>query len=339
MKRLMIMGLLTGALLAGVVGKVMHWWHKNSNQDKFDLEHFDDIWGKLSDPKLVEKRFLELLPQAQQLPNKSTYLQLLSQIALAQACLKKFDCAHTTLDDAEKLLTPEYDLARVRILCERGRVFQQAGDIKQAKIYFEKSYALSVKCGFDTQTINVAHMIAIVADTAAEKIAWNQKALDLAMRGADSHAQRWAGPILNNLGSNYVEIHKYQEALTVFSAALVEFEKYPECAAQVRFARFRIAQVLRMLGRLDEALSLLHQQVEEYDDLMKNGKIDMPSEMFALMRGWLYEELSVVYSMRNEIAMAQKYAKLALGDLEDNATFIITNPDALQRIQDMRDRI
>ncbi len=81
------------------------------------LENFNDLWS-LGYPAVVEKKFHELLSQAKSLKDKSIYLQILSQIALAQALQKKFDDAHKTLDDAQKLLTPEYNLAQARIFLE-----------------------------------------------------------------------------------------------------------------------------------------------------------------------------------------------------------------------------
>ena len=302
---------------------------------KYNLEHFDDVWGQLGDPVLVEQRFLELLPQAFKLQNKSIYLQMLSQLALAQAVQKKIDAAHATLDTAEKLLTPEYNLAKVRILCERGRTFQQAGYIAQALIYFEKSYELSDQCKFDKQTINAAHMIAIVAQTSAEKIAWNNKALDLAMNSDDVSAQSWQAPLLNNLGANYLEDLQLEKSLDAFQQALIAFEKSPEAGGNTRFAKFRVAQVLRMIGRLDEALAMQQEQLKEYDAITSNGKFDMPAEMFILMRGFVYEELAEIYAAKGDLADVKKYAQLALIYL-DNQMFAIIDPTSAQRLERLK---
>lgn len=326
------MGILTGALLVGIIGAYKSWWRK----DITHLENFDEVIGKLGDPALIEEKLQELSIEAKQLSNKSIYLQMLSQIALMQAVQKKFDAAHATLDQAEQLVTPEYDLAKVRILCERGRVFQQAGDIAQARIYFENSYELSVACKFDKQTINAAHMIAIVASMPAEKIAWNSTALDLAIQTHDASAQSWRGPLLNNLGANYLEVEEYEKALSVFQQAFIEFEKSPEYASNTRFARFRVAQVLRMLRRLDEALKMLHAQLQEYDAITISGNLDMPTEMFVLMRGWLYEELAEVYAAKNNLNEAKKYAQLALIDLDNNQLFMATDPKSSARVKKLK---
>jgi tetratricopeptide (TPR) repeat protein len=302
-----------------------------------NVENFDDLWGQFGQPALVEQKLLELLPQACKLENKSIYLQMLSQLALAQACQQKFDQAHATLDQAESLLSPGYELAHVRILCERGRAFQQAGDIVQARIYFEKSYELSVQSNFDKQTINAAHMIAIVAQNSAEKIAWNCKALDFAMSSDDASAQIWKGPLFNNLGANYLEIKDYENALQMFELALQEFEKDPIYGSHTRFAKFRVAQVLRMLEKYDQALALLQSQLQEYDQLAVTSQLGMPQEMFVMMRGWLYEELAIVYAALQDTHASQKYAQLALRDLAGNAMFAATDVTARERIEKLEE--
>lgn len=297
----------------------------------FKLENFDDVWGQLGDPVLVEKKFIEFLPQAQELENKSIYLQLMSQLALAQAVLKKFDQAHATLDQAQAELTSEHDLARVRVLCERGRTFQQAGDFEKARVYFERSYELSLTCKFDKETINAAHMIAIVAKDSADKIAWNQRALDIALTTEQNSAQNWRGPILNNLGANYLAEKQYEKALDTFKQALVEFEKTPNYGYNIRFAKFRIAQVYRLIGRYDQALAMLQEQLAQYDVIMKSGKIDMSVDMFKLMRGWLYEELIEIY----HVAL-KGYAQLAYEDFTSSEVFKTMDPTMPARLERLK---
>ncbi|MBV8661140.1 MAG: tetratricopeptide repeat protein [Candidatus Dependentiae bacterium] len=159
------MGILTGMLLVGVFGKAAAaWWRKSSTK----LENFDEIIGKIDNPILAEAKLRELSNQAQKLSNNSIYLQILSQIALMQAMQKNFEQAHATLDQAFIQLQQTDYIATARILLERGRVFQQAGDIDQARKYFEESYQLSKLHHLDDHVMKAAHMIAIVAPTLDE---------------------------------------------------------------------------------------------------------------------------------------------------------------------------
>jgi tetratricopeptide (TPR) repeat protein len=299
----------------------------NQTNNGMKLENFDEIWGQIGNPVLVEKKFIELLPQAQSLENKSIYLQMLSQLALAQALMKKFDLAHATLDDAQAQLTSDCNLARVRIFLERGRVFQQAGDVVQALTYFEKSYELSEQHKFDIQTINAAHMIAIIADTTANKILWNQRAIDLATTTDDLEGRRWLGSVWNNIGANYLEDKQYEKALHAFEKTL-EYRLQENYAPNVRFAKFRIGQILRILGHLDQALMVQQELLLAYEAIVKTGKLDMPVEMFTLTRGWVYEEFIELYH-----AAIKGYAKLAYADLASNEMFAKTESARLERLQ------
>ena len=291
------------------------------------LENFDDFWGAIGNPALVEKKFVELLPQAQQLENKSVYLQMLSQLALAQALMKKFELAHATLDEAQAQLTPDFNLARVRIFLERGRVFQQAGDGVQARIYFEKSFELSQKNKFDAQTVNAAHMIAIIAEKLDEKIEWNKKAIDIATNGQDLEARRWLGSVWNNLGSNYIDAKQFDKALEAFEKTL-EYRLQEKHAPNIRFAKFRIGQMLRLLGHLDKALMIQQELLLEHESIVKSGKLDMQPDMFILTRGWVYEEFIELYH-----CAIKGYAKLAYEDLAGNEKFAATEQARIERLR------
>ena len=80
------------------------------NNNSFKLEDFDQLFT--GNPVNIERNLSALLPEAEKRTDKSVYLQILSQIALAQAMQQKFDIVHQTLDEAEKLLEPQYQLAK-----------------------------------------------------------------------------------------------------------------------------------------------------------------------------------------------------------------------------------
>lgn len=292
------------------------------------LENFDNAWS-LGYPDKVETKLREFLPQAQILQNKSIYLQILSQIALAQAMQKKFDEAHKTLDEAESMLTPEYDFAKARILLERGRTFQQASSITQAQDYFERSYALSIKNKFDSHAINAAHMIAIAADKNEDKIKWNQLAIDLALRTQDTKARAWLGSIYNNLGQNYLSEKEFDKALIAFQKAL-EYRIEEAYAPNIRVAKWAIGRALRSLNRLDEALAIQQELLNEYEAISKSENYEVPVEIFKLVRGFVYEELAELYQ-----AKTKKFAVLAYDDLANDPMFRETEPKRIERLNQM----
>lgn len=309
--------------------------HTNAENN---LENFDALWS-YGDPVIVEQKMQELLPKAEALQDKSLYLQILSQIALAQAMQKKFEEAHNTLDKADVQLTPEYALAHARILLERGRVYQQADDNIEAIKYYEQSYELSKKHNLDFHTINAAHMIAIVAEKTEDKILWNKLALDLARKTVDKRAQDWLGSLYNNLGRNYMDAQQYAQALAMFKEALKcrENEGY---APNIRIAKWQVACALRKLGRLDEAVSILLGLVSEYDAIAKNGNYDVPViQMFNLMRGWVYEELAEIYYEKSEHEKAKIFAQLAYDELSNDEMMKKKEVHRLERLKEIRELI
>ncbi len=306
-------------------------------QNIINLEKFDEVIGKIGDPVLIEPKLQELAIQAKKLSDNSTYLQIQSQIALMQACQKKFDQAHETLDQADRELLALDCIAQVRLLLERGRVFQQEGNIDQAKKYFEKSYQISKLHDLDYHTINAAHMIAIVVISLQEKIIWNELALSLTLQTKDKKAAQWLAPLYNNLGQNYFDMQEYEKSLENYEKALQLFQndsRYSD--SNLIFARWTIGRCIRALGRFGKAIDLQHALLEEMKKIEQSKEYGMPSEMFFLIRGWIYEELAVIYDMEHDEYNAKEYVELALTDLEDNEMFVITSPERLERLRDIK---
>ncbi len=287
------------------------------------LEDFDDLF--VGSPADIEKNLTALLPQALELEDKSIYLQILSQIALAQAMLQKFDEAHKTLDMAEAELTPKYELARVRILLERGRVFHQSGNIEAALPLFKESYALSEQNKFDFHTVNAAHMVAIVEKDVDDKIKWNQRALDLALVTEHKRASAWLGALYSNIAQNYIEAGRFKEALVAFE----QCKKYGEDQGHtiiIRGANWGIARSLRSLGNLDKALDIQLALLEEYDVIANKG--EFPIEVLRVARGMVYEELAEIY-----LAYMKRFAGLAYQDLSEDPWCIKLIPERVKKMK------
>ncbi len=293
------------------------------------LKNFDDIF--VGDPSEIEKNLSALLPEARAREDQSIYLQILSQIALAQAMQQKFDQAHETLDQAEAGLTPDYDLARVRILLERGRVYHQSRNVEAALPLFKQSYELSKKSNFDFHTINAAHMIPLVTQNIDEKIQWNERAIDLASKTQDTRAKAWLGALHNNLAQNYIEAHRYNEALEAFKQCL-KFGDDRGDAIIIRGAKWGMARALRSLSNLDEALSMQLSLLDEYENIAKKG--EFPLELLVVGRGMVYEELTEIH-----LAFMKKFANLAYHDLSQNEWFVKLEPDRLEKMKVLRDEV
>ena len=119
----------------------------DSVTSKTKLENFDDLF--VGSPDDIEKNMASLLPEAKNKADKSIYVQILSQIAVAQAMQQKIEKAHGTLKKSENYLSKDDFTARIRIHLSRGRILHQAHKFSLAISSFEKAYALALQNKLD----------------------------------------------------------------------------------------------------------------------------------------------------------------------------------------------
>lgn len=297
------------------------------------LENFEDLL--YGDPAEREKNLTALLPEAEALADKSIYLQILAEIALAQASQKNFYQAHKTLDHTEAALTPQYPLAHARILLERGRTFQLAGNIEAALSHLKHSYELSQKNNLDLPT-NVAFLIAYYAQNLDEKILWYKRAIDIAKYSSHLHGS--LALIHKELAQTYLERKKYKEALEAFKDCLNFVEDRMDInqgdIITAREVKWRIGHVLRLSGNLKEALAMQLSLLQEYQKIIDKGEPagDLPEKMLTELRfsgrGMVHEELAKIY-----MTHAKRHAALSYADLSKIGWSVIIGPDRLEKMR------
>ncbi len=281
---------------------------------------FDSLWN-YDDAAATEQQFRQLLPAAESSGDKSYHLQLLTQITRAQGLQRQFEAAHQTLDQAAKLLTDNLQTAHIRLLLERGRVFNSSGKPSEARPLFLQAWELAQVGHEDFYAVDAAHMLAIVAPS-NEQMEWNLKAVALAESSTRPRAQKWLGSLYNNIGWTYHDAKQYDKALAIFEKALQFREKQGE-AKSIRVARWCIARTLRSLGRtqeaLDQQLALLadHRAAGSSDGyvseeigecLLELGRSDESRPYFAQA----YSELSKdVWLVANEAARLERLKRLS----------------------------
>jgi hypothetical protein len=93
-----------------------------------------------------------------------------------------------------------------------------------------------------------------------------------------------------------------------------------------------MARALRLLDRCEESLSILLPLVNEYDAMIKSGKLDMPAEILPFVRGLIYEELAEIYGTK-----AKDFSKKAYEDLSKDEWFKKLEPARLERLKQQQE--
>lgn len=211
------------------------------------------LWN-FGDPKASESRFRAWLDRPDVADSPEDSAEGLTQLARALGLQRRFDEAEAELQRAETLLdTRPAQRTRVRLLLERGRILNSAGDRVGAKPLFLAAWELASATPCDDLAVDAAHMVAIVEEP-PNQAAWNEKALSLARSSTDPAARRWVGSLLNNLAWNCHDAGETQRALELFEEALA-FRREQGDEEGIRIARWSVARAKRTLGRLEEALA------------------------------------------------------------------------------------
>ncbi len=277
-------------------------------------EQLDQLWD-YDDPAGSQARFQALLA----LPEAPLRLEILTQVARAQGLQRQFDAAHATLDLVAAGLETHGRPVQVRYWLERGRVFRSSGETAAARGCFETAFQMSLAAGDDFYTVDAAHMLGIVADSAESQIAWNERALSLAQTASNPRAQHWFGALANNLGWAYHDRGDYTQALDLFQKALAWRETQGN-PTNLRIARWCVARALRSLGRVDEALA---QQQTLHAEWQAAGGSD----------GYVLEEIAECLWQLGRRREAQPYFYQAYTLLSHDPWLAEAEPARLNRLQ------
>jgi tetratricopeptide (TPR) repeat protein len=217
------------------------------------------LWD-YNNPELSEKRFLGAIEDAE--PATPRYIELLTQLARSQGLQGKFDAAHGALNYAQSMLHPDMIAPRLRLMLERGRLYNSAGDPGSACDFFSDAFALARsnmdEPRIESLAVDAAHMLGIAAPE-DRRLTWNETALEICEASPHPESQRWRGTLYNNIGWTYHDQGQYAQALSLFQRGL-EWRSArrsgPKDDAEIRIARWSVARTLRSLGEFEQALAM-----------------------------------------------------------------------------------
>jgi tetratricopeptide (TPR) repeat protein len=276
------------------------------------LPDFNTLWN-FSQPAETEKKFRELLPLAESANEPSYLAQLLTQIARSQGLQGQFDSAHATLDRVESMLTDELKLARVRCWLERGRVFNSSDQPQKSLPIFLQAFELALAEKFARCAIDAAHMIAIAEPDPEKQIEWNLRGIEMAQADESQHGWLWS--LYNNIAESYAMLAEYQTSMD-YVRKLLAFQK--ERGEPDVFTLKDEAKFLRMLGKPEEALTVLEPLLSEYEN-----------------NGWVQEEIAESLHALGRNSEALPYFESAWSLLSQSEWCMKKEPAKLARLKRM----
>ena len=276
----------------------------------------DALWD-YNQPAVSETRFRDALKTA----SGDDALELETQIARTFSLRREFTQAHALLDAVQRRMTEKTRPAvRVRYLLERGRTFRSANETAKARPLFVEAWQIADKEKLTLLAIDAAHMMGI-AEAGDEAQRWNERAMALAMGSLMPRAIRWRGSLANNMGHTERERGNLDAAMKHFQASLTAFQ-LTRSASQIRTAKWQIANVMRMLKRYDEALSM-------------QLAIEIEAAEAAEPDGYVFEEIAEIYLLKKEPAKAKPYFAKAVEALSKDTSFGENEGDRLARMRQL----
>jgi len=298
----------------------------------------DALW-EFGDPAESERRFRAALAALERpagdgagdATHRALVLELRTQIARTYSFRRRFEDAHALLDEVEReTASLNARRVRVRLLLERGRAFNSAGDPARARQLFidawrhasdedgigaEGSKGVIDRMRLEGLAVDAAHMVAITHGGTDEAIDWNRRGLELARRSADAKARALIPAMINNAAWDLHALGRLDEALTLFREALDEWSKRQR-QPQIRIARWSVARCLRSLGHHEEAIELQQALLAEHDAA---GTCD----------GFVLEEMGELLAALDRVEEARPFFRRAADELANDEHFVKSHPERL----------
>ncbi|MGK5083273.1 hypothetical protein WDW37_08195 [Bdellovibrionota bacterium FG-1] len=295
------------------------------DETKDKLMDLDQLWN-LAEPQVAEASYRGLLAAAESLsgPDRGYLVDLYTQIARAEAAQGKALEAHFSLEKAQHLLEEQetdYRVSvKIRWLLETGRLNVLERTPSQARPHFVQAWTLAINSGEDYLAVDLALMMAAIEPQKVQQ-EWIMRAIQLVENSSQNRVKRWLGSVYSALGWKQFGLRQYEAALAVFQKALGHL-KIHGSKREVFVAQWSIGKVLRVMGRLDEALVIQHTLLSEQG---LGGTRD----------GRLFEELAECLQTLKRSDEAQPYFGLAYQELSIDPWVVDNQPVALKRLKEL----
>nr|WP_292874992.1 hypothetical protein [Microbacterium sp.] len=140
--------------------------------------------------------------------------ELQTQVARALGLQGRFAAADAVLDALDPAASPA---VQTRVVLERGRLRNSAGDADAAVPLFERAAEAAASAGLLFLEVDALHMLAIADRARAD--AWTDRALAALGTTDDARTLRWRVGLYNNRGWARFDEGRWDDALVAFRAS------------------------------------------------------------------------------------------------------------------------
>jgi tetratricopeptide (TPR) repeat protein len=234
------------------------------------------------------------------------YVQAAARRARTHLLADRRDEGAAWLDRAAARADKTEPLGWSRYLGVRGRFEWKAGDNETATGTFREMFDYCEANELWDRAVDAAHMVAITGSP-EEKFDWAARGIAMAEKGG---MDDWLGPLWNNLGWDYVDAGRHEEALDALKKAR-EYHYMGENELPKLIADYSVAHAMRLTGTLDEAEVGMQAVFDWAERLQGEGHADALEWM-----GFSRWDLGEIAVARGDRAAGLAMMEEALGELE-----------------------
>ncbi|HPI31876.1 MAG TPA: tetratricopeptide repeat protein [candidate division Zixibacteria bacterium] len=195
------------------------------------------------------RTYLSAVDQARREFNRSVETEALAQTARMCLVQDRKEEGRPYLEQAAAIAVDSDPMGWSRYLGVRGRYQWQDSELAAARETFELMFDYCSVNALFGRAVDAAHMVAIVAASPEDQIAWNRRGI-AAAEAADE--ERWLGPLWNNLGGTYWDNGQFDSALACYLKARDYHWRFSDETAKL-FADYHVGMTYRHLGDYREA--------------------------------------------------------------------------------------
>lgn len=231
-------------------------------------------------------------------------VELLTQLARAQALRGDLTKARATLDQARQMMSDSPEKvdprAEVRWLLEQGRVLCLAMNLNKAHDLFAQAWTLANANGLTFFAVDAALMLSTIRPPKFQN-EWLQRALSLTQASTDKQVRMWMSQLLFLEGWHAFDFREFDRALKCFEQAKAQ----PHAADEnwkVMAMEWSRGRTMRALGQVQEALATQQSLLTE---MSLSGNIS----------GHVYLEIAECQQLLKQTEQAKSNFELAYGQL------------------------